>query len=507
MDKKIIIVGAGIGGLSTGCYAQMNGYRTQIFEKHYAPGGLCTAWTRRGYTFDGCIHNLAGTDPASPFASMWRELGVTARMHAFSEMIAIEAPRGGESLSMLTDLAKLEDTLTRQFPLDAAELHRLVRTARKMSHIDVLGLALGSPLERVRAVIRLASLAPIGRLTLEQYAQRFQDPFLRQAFPRIIYDWPGQSMFMALHFLARLDRGDMGWPIGGSGAFARSIAERFVRLGGRISYSAPVSTVIVEHNRAVGVRLADGNEHRADIVISNAYGPATVFDMLGGRYAPASLRRRYATAEDRIEMGIHVSLGVARDLANEPHAIVFPLEPPVEIDGKSCERLFIQTFGHDRSLAPDGKGVIKVLLPTSWARWEELSRSPQRYQDEQDRIGRTVVAALERRFPGLSAQVEVADVATPISTRRFTGVGPGFGFSVAEFLGSIVLGQNAGRTLPGLKNFYMVGQWAGSPGVPMVAAMGRELVRDLCKRDGRKFRAVASAPVSPPVPAAWRGAA
>ena len=52
MEKTMIIVGAGITGLSTGFYAQMNGFNTTIFEMHKIPGGLCTAWTRKGYTFD-----------------------------------------------------------------------------------------------------------------------------------------------------------------------------------------------------------------------------------------------------------------------------------------------------------------------------------------------------------------------------------------------------------------------------------------------------------------------
>ena len=47
MNKSMIIVGAGIAGLSTGCYAQMNGYQSTIFEMHSIPGGLCTAWKRK----------------------------------------------------------------------------------------------------------------------------------------------------------------------------------------------------------------------------------------------------------------------------------------------------------------------------------------------------------------------------------------------------------------------------------------------------------------------------
>ena len=66
---SIIIIGAGFAGLSVGIYAQMNGYHTQIFEMHSLPGGLCTAWKRKGYTIDGCIHWLMGTNPSSDLNS------------------------------------------------------------------------------------------------------------------------------------------------------------------------------------------------------------------------------------------------------------------------------------------------------------------------------------------------------------------------------------------------------------------------------------------------------
>ena len=49
-DDSIIIIGAGIAGLTAGCYGQMNGYRTRIFESHNKPGGLCTAWKRSSET-------------------------------------------------------------------------------------------------------------------------------------------------------------------------------------------------------------------------------------------------------------------------------------------------------------------------------------------------------------------------------------------------------------------------------------------------------------------------
>jgi len=74
-EKSIIIIGAGIAGLTAGCYGQMNGYKTRIFEMHKKPGGLCTAWERKGFTIDGCLHWLVGTSPGSSYYRLWREVG------------------------------------------------------------------------------------------------------------------------------------------------------------------------------------------------------------------------------------------------------------------------------------------------------------------------------------------------------------------------------------------------------------------------------------------------
>src|SRR5215212_7932597 len=96
MSKSIIIIGAGIAGLAAGCYGQMNGYRTQVFELHDLPGGLCTAWARKGYTFDGCIHYLFGSAPGQPFHQVWEELGAVQgrRMINHAELMRIVSPDG-----------------------------------------------------------------------------------------------------------------------------------------------------------------------------------------------------------------------------------------------------------------------------------------------------------------------------------------------------------------------------------------------------------------------------
>lgn len=487
-DKSVLIIGAGIGGLSTGCYAQMNGYRVRILEMHSAPGGVCTAWRREGYVFDNCIHNLAGSSPKSDFYTMWRDLGVVPaiEMHAYDELVRVERP-DGEPLIVHTDLDRLSAHMKQLAPGDASVIDELVRAARRFRHFDIMELITASPFERLIAMRMAPTLIKYGSTMLDQFAKRFTDPFLQRVFPTLLYDGPPVPTMLLLSFLGRMEIGDLGWPVGGSAKFSHAIEQRFVQLGGEITYDAHITSILTEGDRAVGVRLADGSERRVDIVVSNAYGPATIFDMLGGKYVSSTIKSYYDAPVDRIEMGVHVSLGIARDLEREPHAIVLHLKTPVVVAGEERDRFFVELFGFDKSLAPAGKSVLKVVFATSYKFWEKLSAEPEHYTAEKARIADTVIAALEPRFPGFREEIDVVDVATPMTTKRFTGNGPGFQVSMRQMLLAMLTGRKLCQTLPGLRNFYMVGQSAGLPGLPLVAAMGRDVARAMCRQDGKSF--------------------
>src|SRR5471032_3222007 len=118
-EKKVIIIGAGIAGLSCGCYLQMNGIQTEILEASLLPGGLCTAWHRGPYVFDGCLRWLIGAQQPSAFHQIWTELGAIAGRKIFihDEMLRIECANG-ETLTVATDLDKLAREFKRIAPED-----------------------------------------------------------------------------------------------------------------------------------------------------------------------------------------------------------------------------------------------------------------------------------------------------------------------------------------------------------------------------------------------------
>ncbi len=491
----MVIVGAGIAGLATGCYARKNGHKTVIFEAHKKPGGLCAAWKRKGYTFDISMHMLSGSK-GGPFRQMWEELGIVKDQEFFyhSEVERIES--GEKSLTFCTDPARLEEQMLALSPADATLTKEFVRLLAGRSLMDVASL---TPAEMIGPIDRLRMLAAVlpfmgtfrkyGKLTIQAFAQRFQDPFLRDAV-RFIVDSPGWPMprfpMVALAGWLKSAVLEAGVPLGGSHEVILRIADYYQKLGGETHYKSRVTDVIVENDRAVGVRLEDGTEHRADSVVWAGDGHTVIFDILGGRYLNDEIRSMYSQWIPVMPV-LHVMLGVARDLSDEPHRTILKLDNPITVAGEDHHWLCFIHHCFDPNMAPPGKSTIEVWYATRHDYWAELARDRARYLEEKKRIADLTIAALDRRWPGLASEVEVVDVPTPATYVRYTGNwqgSPDGWYITVDNMNK----QTPVRSLPGLSGFHMVGQWTRPfSGTVMAALSGRELVQLLCKQNGGPF--------------------
>ena len=496
MGKSVIIIGAGIAGLSAGCYLQMNGYSTRIFEMDTKPGGLCTSWKRKGYTIDGCMHWLVGSGPGNGMHRVWQELGAIPSLSFYNhqEYMRVEGT-DGRFLALYTDPDRLHKHMMELAPEDSSAIRDFTGALRKLKGFD---MPVGKPPELQSGLDRLRSglgfvryLGVLGKwqkVMLLDYAARFKNPFLREAFSAIADDAPEFPMYGLLMPMAWVQAKTAGYPLGGSLALAKAVEKRYIGLGGEVTYGTRVEEVLVENDRAVGVRLADGTEHRADTAISAADGHATIFDMLKGKYIDDTVRGYYRDLPLFPPL-VHVAFGVNRSFDDVPPSVggvSIPLETPVTIAGKQHTRLTVIIYNHDPSLAPADKTVVKFMPPTDYDYWEKLYAEPERYHAEKERIADELLAVLERRFPAISGQVETRDIATPMTWLRYTGNWRG------SFEGWMISmdtwGLRMSKTLPGLENFYMVGQWVEpGGGLPPAATSGRNLAQILCKRDGKRF--------------------
>lgn len=498
-DKSIIIIGAGFAGLSAGIYAQMNGYRSQIFEMHTLPGGLCTSWRRKGYTIDGCIHWLVGSSPQSPMYRFWQEVGLTQNREFVNldEFMRYEGA-DGRTFIFYSDIDQLEKHMLEFSPQDTEVTREFIRGIRLCLDFDQPAES-DPPLKRLQKGLKMGwvlltnggAMRKWMNITAKEFAKRYKDPVIRDALQEM---WlPEFSMFFMLFTFAYLHNKNAGYPIGGSLPMSKALEKRYTDLGGQVHYSSRVETILVEGDQAVGVRLVDGSEHRAGRVVSAADGYSTIFKMLNGKYIDQKTQEPYEKWPIFPPL-IFVGLGVNRSFADQPKLVSglsFALSQPVEIGEARRDRLSVHIFNQDPTLAPPGKTSLVVMLNSNYGYWKELALDQADYEEKKDQIGRTIVELLEQRFPGISEQVEMVDVATPLTFERYTGNWQG------SFEGWLITPQNASTmlkpmsmTLPGLKNFFMCGQWVmPGGGLPTGVMSGRQLVQTLCKEDKVKFQA------------------
>jgi phytoene dehydrogenase-like protein len=496
MAKSIIIIGAGMGGMSAGIYGQMNGYETQIFETHTKPGGQCTSWKRKGYTFDPCIHHFFGCRSGSSVNQMWHELGALPRDLVKIEACTAVASPDGKMFVDYYDLAKLKETLLKLSPADSKAIEQYTAAIKAFDNDKVDdAINSGSFWKMITILPWMLSNGKWMKMTMRTYAERFSDPFLKRAFAELVYSNQNGPLFF--HFMRHVGgmNGDIQWPVGGADEFAKSIERRYLALGGKVHYRSKVEKILVENDRVVGIRLADGSEHRADIVISNADGRKTILNMLNGKYINETVRGYCAPMPDETPFAVDVFLGVNRDLSGEPSSLVLLLDHPVTIANRKYESMEVQVYGFDRSMAPVGKGTVKVELWSSYAYWKRLyDGDREKYKQEKQKAAEQVIEVLEGHFRGIRSQVEVIDVSTLMTWERYMGGTQGWfnlpnrrlDFSMREDISD----KKFKTTLPGLSNFYFVGIWATAMGsLAHNATSGKTIIRRICQKDGKRFKA------------------
>ncbi len=489
MKPSIIIIGAGLAGLSAGCYARMNGFQTRIFELHDKPGGLCTSWTRKGYTIDYSIHDLSGPRPESALYFLWEELGALKNvpMHYNAEFWRVE-DEAGNALAMYTDIDRYQAQLKALSPADAALIDRYIKDVKKFTRIEFFGLLAGGIKGVMGMLPTLPAMMIWGKPSMAAFAAQFKDAFLQRAFPYLQYGFEGIPMMLHMNFLAMCHNRFLGYPVGGSLAFAKAIAHRFTVLGGELQYRAKVTKVLVEDNRAKGVRLADGSEHFADVVISAADGYTTIYNMLDGVYTNATIKGYYDAVPDRQDMNTTVGIGVAQAFPAEVRAITYLLDSPIMLAGEKRDHVDVEFYTDETGLAPQGKTTIKILYPSKYSYWKALAQNADDYKAAKQKDADALITLLDARFAGFKDKVEMVDVATPLTVERFTGNIRGSQAWAAPGGNFFSMMKGFARTLPGLQNFYLTGQWAlASLGIPMVVMDGRNVIKELCHQQKSRF--------------------
>ncbi len=498
-EKRVIIIGAGLAGLSAGVYAQMNGFKSHIFEHHTVPGGVAATWKRQGYLIDGGIHFMMGHKPGTELYQILKDLGASdpslyVDMTSFGRFIHQVS---GKELVIDSDLEKLAADLKKLAPQDSAAIDKIFNSAKPFRGRDLSSFGMSQPPELTSSIGQLKDLwqmFPLMKYFSGAYSRKISDfvkdlktPWLKDFFCSIFL--PESPVWFIMMILALMADRQCAFLARGCLDFVLSIERHYRGLGGEVTYKSTVDKILVENNRAVGVRLADGKEYRADYVISSGDSYNTIFNLLDGKYVNDKIKKRHESwALSR--PFLTVSYGLTRELPEEIPFTTIVLEDPVTIGNEKIKTLFVRILNYSPRFAPPGKTVLQVEIETGFDYWSNLqSENRALYDREKKRLADEFLSTLEKYYPGISSRVEMVDVVTPYTTWRYTLNRKGaWG---AWLMTSKTITQRIERRLPGLKNFYMAGQWVMCGGVPPSLYSGRHAIQIICHDEKRCFVAPA----------------
>ncbi len=490
--KKVIIVGAGIAGLTAGVYAAQSGFEVTIYEQHTIPGGASTSWRRKGYFFEGGMHWLTGSSPNVPLYELWREVGaLNDKVPIFNRDPFFNYEIQGKTMRLYRDLEKLRSHFLELAPEDKKEINSLCKDLKKftkmqMPIMDIKGVKVKNK-KKMKLSSMLTMMPALSRISfytnqsVQEYSERFQNKPLRSFIQSII--GPEYNASGLVFTLATFLSGDGGYPEGGSLGMAKRIADTVKALGGRIEYGKSVDRVEVKGGTAVGVIL-DGKLVEADAVIV-AQDTLVAIDHLFA--APIQDAWANTMRKETVPMlDTFLCLGVETDLSDFPENITFQLEKPINCGNITISTLGLNNYSGYQGYAPEGcTAVTSLCSGDSYDFWKKCKEDGT-YEAEKEKLAGSFIEAISRRFPQIAGKVAVWDVATPLTYERY----------LRSYKGSWMTGTVKGKKMTsypskpeGIEGVYFASHRLMPPGgLPGAAMMGRQAVQFLCKDTDTVFQ-------------------
>ena len=486
-----IVIGSGIGGLSTAAMLAMHaGKRVLVLERHYEAGGFTHTFKRPGFQWDVGVHYIGGMgDERSMVKRIFDHLTGGRVEWAAMPDVYDRVVIGDRSYDFVRGVERFRARMKEYFPNDAQAIDRYISTVQavnKSSSLYYAEKSLPGPVAMmVGRLMRAPYLKWARRTTLDVLSEITEN---RELIGVLTGQWgdyglpPAESSFAIHATIAQHYFEGAYYPVGGAEVIARAILPQIAAAGGRVVTNAEVSEILIEGGKATGVRMADGSELHAPIVVSDA-GALNTFERLVKTQVPAldGLRREiHALPNSKAHLSLYIGLDrTDAELGlegtnlwiyeNEDHdAAVNAIRRDLNAPFAGVYISFPSAKDPDFQRRCPGKSVIDVVtfVPgESFKKWGETKwhRRGEEYEALKKQLGARMLAIVEEQVPQIKGHVEFAELSTPLTTKHFMNYAEGEIYGIAA-TPARYRSRRLGARTP-VKNLYLTGQDVASAGV------------------------------------------
>jgi prolycopene isomerase len=454
----VIVVGAGIGGLTSAGLLAARGKDVLVLEQHYLPGGSAQTFPHKKYRFDVGPKLFFGMDPERGnmryHQQVFDELGEYPTLTHYDSYYTFKHPGG--CLRVAGSVEEYVADLVAAFPQEAAGIRAFYAKLEELHRLFV-GMP-NVPLDDPVALMQLLWKVPLDRLlTISYWGNRslgnLFDRYIRSPELRAIInaefvafcysDIDDAPAVLAALVLIERHKGGGSFTRGGSGELARLLVRGLEKHGGQIHYRSAVRRIRVVNGRACGVDLADGRFIAAGHVISNA-GVVNTFGRADTQVEPL-VDRRWLHPDtvrkvDRLrltESFFTIFAGVDEQVfppGTDPHMLyIDDYYQSVRDMRMIC---FCNSSFKDKSIAPEGKHALQIVyFDPEYCRYQDWQRDED-YEARKTAAFERAMQMAEAVFPGIRAGLDYVECGTPLTYEYYLakwGGGWGAQMSIDQF--------------------------------------------------------------------------
>lgn len=471
-DKRVVVVGAGLGGLSAAAYLSKQGLKVDVYDRNSHPGGYACSFVRGEFEFEASLHELSGIGPPDNRGSGYRLLEGcdVARRVEFLPIdefytsifpdFKVTIPHGWEAA---------EDAYCRQFPSERKGVHRLLSFMKSLSKEMSLVQDSTSALDLLTFPVRGSHLIrSVGLTTSQALDREISDPRLKALFCDIwgYYGLPPSRLSWQIFAVANSTYIEHG-PYhvkGTSQALSNAFVDAIEENGGRVHLRSGIDRIDVSGDIVTGVVTEHGERVPADYIISNANPIHACYDLIGAEHVPRTYLKSLAEGHIAIST-VNVYMGLdctAEELGVNAHELIINESYDQDDHYLSAFRAqkqkywFLTNYNHaDPAFSPPGTCAMVITCAMDYGAWAKVP--PEQYVETKNRIAAEMIEATDRHVPGLKDHISVVEVSTPITNMRY-GNNPGgsfLGFDFSVTGGPILRLANRGP----LEGLYFANAW------------------------------------------------
>lgn len=446
-----LVIGSGIGGLTTAALLADIGWKVAVLEQHYTAGGYTHSYARNGYEWDVGVHYIGDMGAATTARRLMDHLSQGQLQWAAMDAVYDRFFLGDQAFEAVAGKAEFRDNLVRHFPDEVAAIDRYLELLAEVSR----GMR-GFALSRLLSPGQLKLVQPVLRRLLPDSFHRTTRDVLEELTGNatliavLTGQWgdlglpPARSSFIIHALIARHYLHGGFYPVGGSWRIAETIIPRIQASGGEVFTYARVQQILIENGKACGVLMADGERILAPCVISSA-GVMNTFQRL---LPPDAVTR---SGYDRLlrqvtpsmaHVGLYIGLKETAEALGLPRSN-FWIYPSADYEGD------LQRFEQDPSAPlpvvyvsfpsakdPDyanrhpGTATIEVVAPAPFAWFERWDGSTwgqrgEDYEAFKQALGERILEVMLEKLPQLRGRIDYWEISTPLSSQHFNAYARG----------------------------------------------------------------------------------